>query len=218
MMRIYAVADIHGRHDRIEGIERRMDDIRPDLLVVAGDITHFTRPGPVIERLGRMPVPVLAIRGNTDLKRVEGLMAARSGIEALNGRKMRIGEISFVGVSGTVPLPFRSQIGLRERRILEKIEPLLNRDDIFVAHPPPWGTLDEVLGKWHAGSKNLSRFLQRRCPKLLICGHIHERPGEARLGQTRVVNCALSQRSDGAIIDYEAGGEPKIEMLAPPVT
>ena len=84
---------------------------------------------------------------------------------------------------------------------------------MLVAHPPPWGIHDEVLGKYHAGSKNLREFIKQVHPKLLICGHIHERQGQMIWGETRVVNCAMSGRGDGAVIDYEPGDEPDVKML-----
>jgi len=72
-MRIYAVADIHGRPDRMRLIKKNTIKLKPDVLIIAGDITHFTHPVSTIARLNDMPVSVLAIRGNTDLKRVERL-------------------------------------------------------------------------------------------------------------------------------------------------
>ncbi len=40
-MRIYAVADVHGRPGRIENIRKTISEIRPDVLVVAGDIKNI---------------------------------------------------------------------------------------------------------------------------------------------------------------------------------
>ena len=66
-MRIYAVADIHGKPDRLERIEYQIAAIHPQLLVVAGDITNYVSPIRTLSRIGALPVPVLAIRGNSDL-------------------------------------------------------------------------------------------------------------------------------------------------------
>ena len=40
-MRIYAVADVHGKSTRIEGIRKTISEFKPDVLVVAGDITNI---------------------------------------------------------------------------------------------------------------------------------------------------------------------------------
>jgi Icc-related predicted phosphoesterase len=182
-------------------------------LIVAGDITHFTHPVPTIARLNDMTVPVLAIRGNTDLKRVERLIEKCPNITPLHLKKIVIDNVCFVGMSGTVPVPFSSRIGLREGPVLAKIMPLLNRDSVLVAHPPPWGTLDEVLGRFHAGCRSLRRIVSRVQPRLLICGHIHERPGTAFIGETLVINCAMGRTGAGAVIDLNIDQAPKVEML-----
>ena len=40
-MRILQVSDIHGRLERVEEIVKKAGEVKPDLIVVAGDITHF---------------------------------------------------------------------------------------------------------------------------------------------------------------------------------
>ena len=40
-MRIYAVADIHGKPAKIAGILQAILELKPDALVVAGDITNY---------------------------------------------------------------------------------------------------------------------------------------------------------------------------------
>jgi len=73
-MRIYAVADIHGKESRMARVEAAIDRFQPDVAVVAGDITNYTGPKPVINRLAGMGIPVLCIGGNSDLGRVEQLL------------------------------------------------------------------------------------------------------------------------------------------------
>jgi len=85
---------------------------------------------------------------------------------------------------------------------------------VLVAHPPPYGTLDEGFGNLHAGSRGLRRLILDRQPRLFICGHIHERPGWAFLGKTLVVNCSMGRSGAGAWIGMETGREPTVEMLA----
>ena len=89
-MKIYAVADIHGRKDRIELIESNISKFRPDVLVVAGDITSYTGSVSVISRLNDMPVPVLAVRGNTDLPKVESLLEQFPNVSSIHLRKINI--------------------------------------------------------------------------------------------------------------------------------
>lgn len=213
-MRILAIADLHGRPEVLDRLRRRTAALRPDLVAAAGDLTGFFRPGRVIGALDRLGAPVLAIRGNSDLGRVEALLDAGRNTESLHLRVREKNGVRFVGVGGTVPLPFRNRVALREEASLARIAPLVTPETVLVAHPPPRGVLDEVAGRIHSGSAALARLVRKRRPALLICGHIHERPGVARLGETTVVNAAAGWSGKiAAWIDYEPGRRPKVEML-----
>ncbi|MEW6440507.1 MAG: metallophosphoesterase [bacterium] len=212
-MRIYAVADIHGRADRMALIRDNVERHRPDVLVVAGDITHRAAPRSAIASLGDLPLPVLAVRGNADRAGVEGLIEEHPGMHSLHLKEISLDGVDFVGVHGTIPLPFRSRVCFREKALRELIEPLLKETSVLVAHPPPLGVLDEVLGRLHAGSRALLEIIRSRQPALLLCGHIHERPGSARVGRTLVVNCNLARRGAGALIEIEKGEVLNARML-----
>ena len=212
-MRIYAVADIHGRSDNIALIRDNTMQFNPDILVVAGDITNYTGSAGILAQLNDIPVPVLAVRGNTDLSRVENLFECFSNISPLHLRQVTIGSTPFVGVSGCIPIPFSSRICLNEIQVIEKLKPLIKSNSVLVAHTPPWGTLDEVFGRFHAGCRSLTKVIKTCQPMLMICGHIHERPGSVFIGKTLVVNCALGRNHAGAMIELDNENNPKIEML-----
>ena len=212
-MIIYATADIHGNPKRISLVKDNIKKFNPDILVVAGDITNYSNAASAVTQLNDMPVPVLAIRGNTDLPRVENLLNICPNIESLHFKQISLNEICFTGISGTIPVPFSSRICLREKRALNKLEPLINSPSVLVFHTPPRWTRDEVLGKFSAGSKNLYAFVKKNQPNLLICGHIHERAGTTSIGKTLVVNCSISRSCSGAIIEYHKGGKPKAEII-----
>ncbi len=212
-MQIYTVADIHGKSNKIALIRANMLKFKPDVLVVAGDITNYLFSVTVVAQLNDMPTPVLAVRGNTDLPKVEKLLEDFPNISSLHLKEVNINGIPFVGVSGTVPVPFSSRICFNEVQVIEKLEPLVKRDSVLVAHPPPWGTQDEVFGRFHAGCHSLKKVIKKHQPRLMICGHIHERPGPAFIGSTLVVNCALGRNRAGAMIEIDKDKEPRAEML-----
>jgi len=54
-MRVYAVADIHGRNDRFDRIQNNLSKFKADILVLAGDITNYTRPKKFLSRLNALP-------------------------------------------------------------------------------------------------------------------------------------------------------------------
>jgi len=212
-MRIYAVSDIHGKPEKLSKIHRNVTEHSPDVLVVAGDITNYHGHRRVVSVLNEMELPVLAVRGNSDLPVVDRLLRSLPRTESLHLKETVLNGLRFTGVSGAIPVPFRTRLRWIERPVLEQINDLLHQDSILVAHPPPWGTLDEVLGKFHAGCRGLEEIVRKRQPRMLICGHIHERPGTARLGRTQVINCTMGRGRAGAMIDWKENREPRVHML-----
>ena len=212
-MRIYAVADIHGKPDKIAMVREKTEDLKPDVLVVAGDITNYFNSADVIEQFNHMPAPVLAIRGNTDLKKVDHLLDYYPNTSSLHLKEQTINGLKFVGVSGTIPVPFSSRIGLHEKRIINALAALVDDNSVLVVHSPPRGVLDDAFGKFHAGCRRLYHLVVQRQPRLVLCGHIHERPGIASIGQTTVVNCSVARTGRGAVVDFESDGSFRVQMM-----
>ena len=212
-MNIYAVADIHGRQDRMDRIKNHVTLLNPDVLVIAGDITGHHELLSLIGQLNDLPIPVLAVRGNMDSQEVEKLLEQYPNISSLHKKKVTINGVSFVGLGGTIPVPFCSRICLREKRLIEETDYLIGRDSVLVSHPPPYGTLDEGFGNLHAGSRGLRRLILEKQPRMLICGHIHERPGVAFLAKTIVVNCSMGRSGAGAVIGMNKGHTPTVSMI-----
>ena len=212
-MRIYAVADIHGKSRRIDRIRENISTHAPDLLVAAGDITKYFNPGPAIAELDRLPVPVLALRGNSDRKQVEHLIHASANIGSLHLQRHEMGGIGIAGIGGTIPLPFRTRVAFKETSLVRRLAEIAQNTEVLVAHPPPYGFLDLVAGRAHAGWKRLTGLMTDLQPVLIICGHIHESAGFALTGRTMVVNCAMGGGRNGALIDLEKGTIPEVRMI-----
>ena len=212
-MLIYAVADIHADSKRLDRIGENITTHCPDVLVIAGDIINYIKPSPVFKFLNTLPVPVLAVRGNSDPLYVEKRFKNYSNLTSLHLNRVTIGSTPFAGLSGTIPLPFRNRVCFREKRLMDKISPLIDRQTILVVHPPPWGVLDQVLGRFHSGSKMVRDLVDKTRPQLLICGHIHEAAGTARIGDTLVVNCSVPKTGQGMMIELGEQGEPVVERV-----
>jgi len=185
---------------------------QPDVLVIAGDIGSFRQPARVLSELNAMPVPVLAIRGNTDLKRVEAFFNRFNNIESLHLNRVRMAGVDFVGISGTIPIPFRSRLGFREKQAVRKAGDLLDSAAVLVVHPPPFGVLDQVMGKYPAGSRAVSGLIMQKQPRLVLCGHIHEAYGAVQMGGAWIVNCSMAGGRQGVVVDIAAAGVPEIQM------
>ena len=214
-MKIYAVADIHAKPHRLDLISANVARLCPDLLIVAGDLTNYLAARSVVRHLASLPVPVFAVRGNTDRRLVGRHIAGRDGIFSGYMPPTERRPFAVLGLDGTVPVPFRSRIALKETKRLKLAAPLVDERTLLVVHTPPWGVLDEVMGRFHAGSKNLGRFIRNKAPFLVVCGHIHERQGYRRLGSSHVVNCTMGRGGQGAVVHLVAGdlSRPRIEFL-----
>ena len=189
-----------------------MKIFNPDVLVLAGDITGYLRGKRTVAALGGMASRVLAVRGNSDLARVENSFS-ENGIQSLHLTTVEIRGIGFAGISGAIPVPMWTKFRWSEGRIKKKMEDLVNKSTILVTHPPPRGLRDEVGGWMSAGSKLLRTIVEKCQPQMVICGHIHERSGTSLEGDTVIVNCSMGRKGAGAIIDLEKGGDAKVRML-----
>lgn len=222
-MKIYAVADIHARSHRLENIRAGIAELQPDCVIIAGDIISYFRPGPVFSALEALTVPVFVVRGNSDPAYLEKRLETFSNITSLHARKIVFKAIPLVGISGAVPVPFRSRIRFFEKGLFARIKPLVDQGTVLVVHPPPYGARDRVGGKVSAGSEGVRTLVEETRPAVVICGHIHEDAGIDRIGSTIVVNCCMTGKNRGALITLDPGSKsaddattgraPVVEML-----
>ena len=212
-MRIYAAADLHGKHRYITVIQNGIQQCRAHAVVLAGDILNYRRNPDLLQSLDKLPVPVFLIRGNSDPTHLEQWSSGSRNLRSLHMTAIPFGGFDFVGISGTLPLPFHSVVGWRESRMLGRLAPMIHPRSILVTHPPPRGRLDRVLGRFHAGSRGVARVVRETVPAVMICGHIHEAAGVDRIGNTLIVNCALGAGRKGAKVVIGDGQTPSAEML-----
>ena len=212
-MLIYAAADIHGHPRRIRRLTRQIAAHRPDILLLAGDISRRRQPEVTLDRLNRLGLPVLLIQGNSDPRHLARLLPSFPRLRSIHLLVARFGDVEIIGVGGTLPLPFHSRLGFKETETVTRGSTMLRAHSVLVAHPPPYGFRDRVLGRFHAGSRALRRLVDSRSPALVICGHIHEQAGLTTTGSTIVVNCAMGRASDGALIRYDGRLSPVCRML-----
>lgn len=212
-MRIYAAADLHGNSAHLALLRQGLRESQPDVLVLAGDILQYGRGRDLMRVLGSIHLPVFYVRGNSDPFCMERWAAATGNLRSLHLNPISFLGFHFVGVSGTIPLPFHTLVGWREPHTLGRLATLLHSHSILVTHTPPRGCCDKVLGRFSAGSRGLARRIAEIAPRVVICGHIHEAAGFDRIGTTLVVNCALGAGRRGVLIALEDECSPQVELL-----
>ncbi|WP_367884180.1 metallophosphoesterase [Thermococcus sp. JCM 11816] len=211
-MRIVAVTDIHGKLEKVKRLAGGvLEEERPDLILIAGDITNFSGAEvarTVLEPLMALDVPILAVHGNCDGRDVPELLE-ELGISLHNKRK-EVNGTGFVGVGGSNITPFNTIWELTEDEIMEILRKNYRPGgDIILSHAPPKDTkADRVHSGLHVGSTALREFIEKNQPPLVVTGgHIHEARSVDELGETIIVNPGPLFR--GVLCCYRLGRKGK---------
>lgn len=209
-LKILAIADLHGRVDRLLSLETG----DADLIVVCGDLHNSgseEEAGPVVDALSGIGLPVLIVPGNMDPRIFSARLWEGAGFVSLHCRAYCYEDCGFIGMGGIVAREGRDPDNParqyhRDEDVYENLsrayEEISNaRRKVVVTHQPPFGFLDTLYNKEPSGSLSLRKFLEERQPDLLLCGHIHEARGEARLGRTLGVNVGELRCGYSALVE-----------------
>jgi Icc-related predicted phosphoesterase len=187
-MKILVITDLHGNlPDDLLGFQ----DV--DIVLVLGDITTgagLTETRKRIEPLKSSYPRLYAVPGNWERpESIEWLDQEGLNIDA---KLVRFQGLLIFGLGGSIPTPFNTPNETTEDVFAQKLstcpEPQKGERLIICSHNPPYGACDKVfLGK-HVGSESLRKFIDRRSPDLLLCGHIHEARGQEQIEATIVIN------------------------------
>ena len=140
--------------------------------------------------LNQIPIDTFAITGNIDTTEVGKGIDESNAINIELKRVIKKG-IPFVGISGVNPNQFKI---FKEKKFLDE-------KSVLISHVPPYGAQDKIFLGMHGGSKELREAVDKYKPILVLCGHIHEDPGITKIGKTKVVNCSMGKRGEGALIE-----------------
>jgi len=176
-MKIYAVADLHGKKDRIDRVKAVIQKKHPDVLVIAGDITNYIFPGRTCRQLDNISIPIFCVTGNSDFWPAKKKLNRLNHVSFLDSNPSMIEDISFVGLNGTIVLPFVSKVSFSETKKINDLQDIVTPETILVAHPPPRGICDKAGGKVSVGSFGIKQIIDMTPPLILICGHVHEQAG-----------------------------------------
>jgi putative phosphoesterase len=189
-MKIFAITDMHGRQHFDETIAHEM--LYADIIVIAGDITHFggeKEAHTILQGIKNINGNILAVSGNCDNEGVNGALNSH-GIN-IHGTCKTINEIAFCGLKGSNKTPLHTPQEYTEIETSLHNLPRNNSAHVHVllSHTPPIKTkVDKILLGLHVGSKALRTYIEKFQPDLVICGHIHEARGIDTIGKTLLIN------------------------------
>lgn len=200
-MRIAAIYDIHGNLPALEAVLREIEQERPDLILVGGDIVSGPMPAATLERLLQLGDRMRAIRGNGD----------REVVAAFDGQPF----------NQNIPEEVRQitawtaqQLDQRQRDILAALPEQLTFDidglgETLFCHATPRNDVeifteispDERVQTMMAGIKQ----------NLVVCGHTHMQ-FDRRVGPVRIVNAgSVGMSYDGPGACWALLG-PEVQM------
>ena len=209
MMRIFQVSDIHGSLEAAERIPARARELEADLIVVAGDITHFggvRSAAEILKIVAEVGLPVFFVSGNCDSRELLKWSPREINALNLNGRVEEFSGYFFFGVGGG-----SGRFGTLTELEESEFEEVLRRCKadptrlVVVSHSPPYGTEADYTGVKHIGSTAIRKFIEEVKPILLCTGHAHEGRCITKLGDTVIVNAGPAKNGFCAVIDLEEG-------------
>ena len=217
-MRVLLSADVHGRHEIYAWLIETTSVVKPDALILAGDLLGTPRGYAsrleaqqadaiqVVARLSKVSAPIFYLMGNYDLFE---LPALPDNLKRVHGRRVTLGDYNLVGYQFTLPFtggPFEKS----DEEIaadLARLEPLMDTQTVLVTHGPARGILDLTWSNAHVGSVALRRFVDRVPFRYHVHGHTHEQYGR----EDRHFNVASGGAQRAILLDLDSGEHQSIE-------
>lgn len=176
-MRIAAIYDIHGHLPALEAVLQEIEQERPDLIVVGGDVAAGPMPRPTIERLMALAPQAHFVRGNADRE----LVSAFDGLP-LDPTLPQAAKDQIAWSVGQLDQPHRDFLASFTAPASFPIDGL---GDAVFCHGSPRDE-DEIITAITTDER-LARIVAAVTQSLVVCGHTHMQ-FDRQLGDTRVVN------------------------------
>ena len=197
-MKLLAFSDLHRDLDKARELAERSNEA--DVVIAAGDFASVHEAlEAAIEALSAISAPTVLVPGNNETedalrKTCEGWNAAT----VLHGEGTEIDGTAFFGLGAGIPItPWDWSFDLDEQAASERLADC-PKGAVLVVHSPPKGHCDQSSAGDHLGSEAILEAIERKRPRIAVCGHIHESWGaESEVGPTRVINLGPS----GQLID-----------------
>ncbi|QRG65133.1 metallophosphoesterase family protein [Brevibacillus choshinensis] len=176
-MKIAALYDIHGNVFALQAVLTELEELKPDLIVIGGDILSGPMPVQTLERLLQLSAPVQFIRGNCDRE----VALAYDGIPLRPGMSEKGREITeWVA----------NQLTTHHREFLEQLPAQYSHSvegigEVLFCHATPGS--DDVIFTPMTDLQRLEEIFENVQQRTVICGHTHIQ-FDMRIGETRVVN------------------------------
>lgn len=175
-MKIAALYDIHGNLPALNAVLNELEEIKPDIIVIGGDIVSGPMPGQTLERLFALNTRVHFIRGNGD----------REVVMAFDGKPLM--KMSEKGREKTKWVA--EQLTQSQRDFLSDLAPTITfhlneLGDVLFCHATP--DSDEKIFTPLTPQERLTSIFSDIVQKIVVCGHTHMQ-FEREVGSVKIVN------------------------------
>jgi Icc-related predicted phosphoesterase len=194
-MKLLAFSDLHRDLDQARELIERSSEA--NVVIAAGDFASVHEGlEEAIDALSGISAPTVLVPGNNETE--DALRRACEGWDSatvLHGEGTEVDGVQFFGLGAGVPItPWDWSFDLDEEDASEKLAGC-PEGAVLVVHSPPKGHCDTSSAGDHLGSEAILETIEKKRPKLAVCGHIHEAWGaESAVGPTQVVNLGPSGR------------------------
>lgn len=169
-MKLLLLSDIHSNIGNLEEILKKEDF---ELLLIAGDLTHFRKQDVIVidDLVTKYAPECYAVHGNCD--HAEILDYKLEGINFIHGKSLEVAEITLHGIGGSLRTPFGTLSEYSENDFEEILKNFNFSDfNILVSHCPARGILDRTNYGENIGSEAIRRYIENF--QIVISGHVHE--------------------------------------------
>ncbi len=188
-MKLLAFSDLH--RDLGQAAELVAMSVEADVVIGAGDFASVHEGlAETIEALAAIEAPTILVPGNNETEgALREAVAGWSAATVLHGEGTSIDGVEFYGLGAGIPAtPWDWSFDLDDEAAAEMLA-ACPEGGVLVLHSPPQGHCDSNGGGDRFGSPALLRAIEKKQPRLSVCGHIHESWGcESKIGDTPVRN------------------------------
>jgi uncharacterized protein len=188
-MRILAFSDLHRD---VDGAAQLVEaSAHADAVIGAGDFASIHEGlEETISALSAIEAPTVLVPGNNETdEALREAAAAWPSATVLHGEGTELDGVAFYGLGAGVPItPWDWSFDLDEDEAARRLAGCPD-DAVLVVHSPPKGHVDQSGAGDHLGSTAILEAIERKRPRLAVCGHIHESWGaRSTIGPTEVAN------------------------------
>jgi len=182
-MKALVFSDLHEEESALERLKEFYERQKPDLVLSCGDLCYSVA---FAEEVISSFKNFYFVPGNGETRAVNDFYEKQKGF--LHKKRIEADGLNIVGFGFSPPTIFHTYGEKREDEIEREADGLpIDEKTILLLHTPPKGFFDKTNKGEHIGSDALLRLVKNKKPLACIFGHVHERIGFCKNGDTYLV-------------------------------